>query len=645
MKLHSIIFASLLTSGIFLTSSCREDWSEVNQDPSNITQSTPEYLFTQAVLKFEPSDYTYWFYNAPEFFNIDQFSVPTGSVGETYNQVSASQGLKSTILRTYANEIDATLSGMTEAEKESYQWTSAAADVLSIYLGIYDTDFAGDIPYTEAGKALQGGTLTPKLDKVQDLYNLWLKNLKADISVFTAAKPNSSTAKNQDLVYQGSMDKWAKLANSLRLKIAVRLYGQDPETAKSIAQEVATDAVGYIDTDASNPTQGESMIFNKVTYNSSSQDYTYHWSNGIQSMPPSENLANFMLDNRDPRIRFIYTKNNWNYRVVQKFLDEGKYNQIPTFIRENCDISADHKTFNGWKQTKDGEAWGEPWVRYYGLPSTFNAVNDPNYNQWFKYSNEGYSYLTSDYQYRPYSIFQSEMLMGRLTTTLPTLPGESPVQDKDQHPWYGMYMTAAEVNYYLAEFAVLGASLPKTAEYYYNRAMEQSVTEYNTVAAMNKIPYYGTTYFDDDKNDDTNPKYEKVIDLKDGEITAMMKHADYQLTGSTTDKLEKIYLQEMIHFSLNPIDQFVTARRSGCPKFGSKLLPRTDYAANGISVDAIPRRTAIKALDPTNKMYENYEKAYKEQGFTVGTTDMKLLNSERVWQDQKAPQWGAGPQN
>lgn len=634
MKLHSIILASFLTGGVLLTTSCRDDWADMNQDPSNINHSTPEYLFTQAVLKFEPSDYTYWFYNAPEFFNIDQFSVPAGSVGETYNQISAAQGTKSIVLRTYANEINATLAGMTDNEKSSYMWTGAAADVLSIYLGIYDTDFAGDIPYTEAGNFRNGGTLTPKLDKVQDLYTLWLKNLKEDMAVFASSKPKD-TSKNQDLVYQGDMAKWAKLANSLRLKIAVRLLGQDPTTAKSIAQEVATDAAGYIDKDASDPASGESMIFNKVTYNSSSQDYTYHWSNGVQAMPPSQNLMNFMLDNRDPRVRFIFTKNNWNSKVVQAFLDDNKYSQIPTFVLENCNISADHKTFEGWKQTKDGEAWGEPWVRYYGLPATFNAANDKEYNQWFKYSNEGYSYLTSDYQYRPYSTFQTEMIMGRVTTTIPTLPGESPVQDKDQHPWYGMYMTAAEVNYYLAEFAVLGAQLPQTADYYYNRAMELSVTEYNTVAAANKIPYYGTTY-----NYDPN---EKVIDLQSGEIDAMMNHADYKLSGSTGDKLEKIYLQEMIHFFLSPIDQFVTSRRSGCPKFNSTLLPRVDYAANGISVDAIPRRTSIKALDPSNKMYENYETSYKEQGYTVGTTDMKLLNSERVWQDKNAPQWGAGP--
>lgn len=642
MKLNKLIFASLLAGGVLLTTSCRDDWADLNQDPSNVTQTTPEYLLTQAILKFEPSGYTYWFYNAKDFFTLDQFGVPTGSVLETYNTISPGTGLMSTVLRTYANEIDATLAKMSDEDKKSYEWVSAAADVLSIYLGIYDTDFAGDIPYTEAGKARQDGTLTPKMDKVKDLYDLWLTNLEKDMTTFTNSK-TSPTAANQDMVFQGDLSKWAKLANSLRLKIAVRYLGQDAEKAKSIAQQVATASTGYMDEDnASDPTKGQSMIFNKATYNSSSDDYTYHWNNGVLTeVAAGENLMNFMVDNRDPRVRFVFTKNNWNAQVVQGFLDAGKYKQIPTFVLENCEISADHKTFLGWKQTKDGEAWGEPWVRYYGLPGVWNAANIGEYNQWFKYSNEGYSYLDANYQYRPYSTFQTEMIMGRVTTNIPTLPGETIIQDKDQHPWYGLYMTAAETNLYLAEFAVLGVSLPHDADYYYNRALQMSVTEYNLVAAMNKIPYYGTTYGLDKYTEAA--KNEKVIDLKEGEIEAMMKHDQYQLTGSTGDKLEKIYLQEMIHFFLNPIDQFVTARRSGCPKFDSKLMPRIDYAAHGIGADAIPRRVAINALSPSDKMYQIYEQSYKEQGYTIGTTDMKLLNSERVWQDKNAPQWGAGP--
>ena len=41
-------------------------------------------------------------------------------------------------------------------------------------------------------------------------------------------------------------------------------------------------------------------------------------------------------------------------------------------------------------------------------------------------------------------------------------------------------------------------------------------------------------------------------------------------------------------------------------------------------------------------MYDNIWAAYKSQGYST-TPGRGVLNSERVWQDQGAPQWGAGP--
>ena len=42
-------------------------------------------------------------------------------------------------------------------------------------------------------------------------------------------------------------------------------------------------------------------------------------------------------------------------------------------------------------------------------------------------------------------------------------------------------------------------------------------------------------------------------------------------------------------------------------------------------------------------MYSIKVEAYKAQGFTTGTTDPGILNRERVWYDQGAPNFGEGP--
>ena len=63
-----------------LSTGCREDFAEMNQDPSSVTIGNPGYLFAEGVLEFEPSDYTYWFYNASEIYQWIQTAVHSDGV-------------------------------------------------------------------------------------------------------------------------------------------------------------------------------------------------------------------------------------------------------------------------------------------------------------------------------------------------------------------------------------------------------------------------------------------------------------------------------------------------------------------------------------------------------------------------------------
>ena len=116
---------------------------------------------------------------------------------------------------------------MKEEDKAQYEQCAAALDILCVYLGLYDTDFVGDIPHTEAAQAIHGGTLTPKYDTVNDLYTLWLNSLDQAIKAFTSPTSKQVFIAVQDPIYNGDAAKWAKLANSLKLKLAVRLISQD----------------------------------------------------------------------------------------------------------------------------------------------------------------------------------------------------------------------------------------------------------------------------------------------------------------------------------------------------------------------------------------------------------------------------------
>lgn len=616
--------ASLLLAGSsLLMTGCQDDFAEVNVDPSSVTKGNVGYLFSQGVLEFEPSDYTYWFYNANQIYNWMQIMVPIESVTSTIFEGGTSTSSSIRVLK-YLNEIKYVRSEMTPEESAAYAQYEAAMNVLCVYMGIFDSDFIGDIPYTEAAQVLHGGTLTPKYDRIADLYDLWLTQLDENINTFMTAEKQEFDPV-QDPVFGGQAAKWAKLANSLKLKIAARLISQDRARALQIAEEVANASCGYINSEA------DDFLFNKATNNTSNNDYVYHWNNGIlQSSAGSQSIIDLMVNNLDPRVRFIFQKNDWNSKVVQLFFDAKRQGDVPSYIMDkiNYTVGSDGTyKFESWK------APGEPWVRYHGLPLAFNAGQQAGtYGDWFNYDiNCKYD---DNYTYKPFSMFQTEQVYGRIDFTLPVASGDAVIQDVDDMPWFGMYLTTAEVNLYLAEFKLLGANLPQTASEYFNTALRASVEEYDRLASLNRIPYYGTTY-----NYDPN---EKVIDLQAGEIETMMSHEAYQLTGNNTEDLEKVYIQQTLHFLMSPIDAWVTCRRAGIPKIGSTIWDREDYSANGLPVTEIPRRTVLSAPSPTDLMYDILMNAYETQGFSIGSAD-GVLNSERVWQDQGAPQYGEGP--
>ncbi|HAR38349.1 MAG TPA: SusD/RagB family nutrient-binding outer membrane lipoprotein, partial [Porphyromonadaceae bacterium] len=375
------------------------------------------------------------------------------------------------------------------------------------------------------------------------------------------------------------------------------------------------------------------FLFNKATsITKDDGDKVYHWNQGfMESTASSRRVIDFMLKNKDPRVRFFYRKNGWNSTIVQGFFDQGK--NIPSFIMENINYTEE----NGKKKFVSWKGMGEPWVRYYGLPVEMDAAQNTAENaDYFDYGNRSKLKIgDAEKTFVPFSGYNQEMIIGRYDFTLPTLPGGPVIQDLDDRPWYGMYMSTSEVNLYLAEFKLLGASLPGTAQQYFNKALRASVEEYNRLAAINKIPYYGKTYEYDE--------HEAAIDLKAGEIDAMMANTDYQLTGNTTLDLEKVYIQQLLHFVLYPNEQFVTVRRSGIPKENSTLIAWENFAPT-VPNNAIPRRFEVGAPSPTDLMYQILLDAYSAQEFTPGSNqDGTLLNSERVWQDKNAPQFGQGP--
>ncbi|WP_410222500.1 SusD/RagB family nutrient-binding outer membrane lipoprotein [Pedobacter sp.] len=112
----------------------------------------------------------------------------------------------------------------------------AIARILKAFLFQNMTDRWGDIPYSEA---LQGlSKPTPKFDKQKDVYTALFKELKEAIAQFDAG----ATVKG-DILFSGSIAKWKKFANQIRMNMALRLSKIDPATGKTEFNAALADGV------------------------------------------------------------------------------------------------------------------------------------------------------------------------------------------------------------------------------------------------------------------------------------------------------------------------------------------------------------------------------------------------------------------
>ena len=632
---HNIfkIFAALVFASLLLIGCDKEKYAKINTDPATVSEGNVSRFFTQAYLDFEPSSYLYWYYISKIVKNFDQ--VNGGSTSDTYNTMGELGGIGSQFVgvKNYENEMKDLVSRMDESEQSKYQLMISIVNVLSAYLAVLDSDLYGSMPYSEACQFRYGGPLTPKYDTQAELFDKLIEELDADIKVLSSASDQVSPG-SQDPMYAGNAAKWLKVANGVKLKIAVRLLHQDKAKALKLAQEVGA-------SDANIMTTSDSFIYNKGFKSDNGMgDYAFHFGNGVEGMgTANKTIVDFMKKNVDPRCLIIYGKNSFNSEVVQAFFDaqaEGGKCEIPDYIMSEINYTVDaagNKTFVSWK------GLGEPWVRIVGVPRGINISQLPEYrsgNNYFDSDKWQVKLGGKDKTYTPYSSQNERLVRGRCGTfTFPTKPTstEQITSYSAGVPWYGMGMTAAEVNLYLAELKLAGATLPKSASDYFEAGVRASAAEYLKYAQLNQIPYI-------DANHCSKVADDKPISYGDAEIDAMMANADYKLTGNKTDDLEKVYIQQYLHFMYQPVEQFVSARRGGVPKIGSSLIPwNTEYDPT-----IIPRRLYVSKTNETDKMKEIKDAAYAEEGFTPTTGDAgATLNTERVWYDKGAPQWGAGP--
>ncbi len=110
-----------------------------------------------------------------------------------------------------------------EKYNDDKNWNNqkAAAKILKAFYVQYIVDLYGNAPYTEAFEGTSN-QLFPKYDNAQDIYKDLIKSINEAVQLINNGA-NSETFGTSDITFNGDMTQWKAFANTVKLRMLVRL--------------------------------------------------------------------------------------------------------------------------------------------------------------------------------------------------------------------------------------------------------------------------------------------------------------------------------------------------------------------------------------------------------------------------------------
>lgn len=215
---------------------CTDDFDETNKNPNKIYDAKMESVFPGVVYK---SMYTLNEMNFRWFATLAQYNVHWNEQKDT-EEFNYFEGFYVKAL-TDLGKLEDNYVGV-----EGYRNAAAVVQTYKCYLYYLLVTTWGNVPYTEANNSSILNSY--RYDSQEEIFKGLLETLDSVVGSFDVNGDRIS----RDPLFDGSIDKWRKFANSLRLQIALTVQNMDADLAKThIARAFAGENAGYLlDSDA-----------------------------------------------------------------------------------------------------------------------------------------------------------------------------------------------------------------------------------------------------------------------------------------------------------------------------------------------------------------------------------------------------------
>lgn len=234
----SSLFALAL---VLALGSCQKAFDEMNIDPNNPSEVNPEWILTAAQRNMMEYTWDEWA-NGRFGMVYAQYWAQNQYTSESRYQLR--EGVNNNYWGYYYVDCLANLQeiiDVAEAKTEDEDFKNnqiAVARILKVWMFQMVTDIYGNVPYFNALKGQEA--TNPEYDGQDAIYTDLLKELTEASNQINVDKGGYSTG---DIVYGGEMGNWKKFANSLKLRVAMRMADVSPAAAQTAIEEAVNAGV------------------------------------------------------------------------------------------------------------------------------------------------------------------------------------------------------------------------------------------------------------------------------------------------------------------------------------------------------------------------------------------------------------------
>ena len=275
---------------------------DINQDPNNpaIEQGTPTIVFPAAVMSTAGrvgGDMAilggiwaqYWTQSATanQYKYIDAYNVKGADFNGAYNELFSGA----------LNDYQFVLTKAREQQNWKYllMGTVMRAYTYQVLADLYD-----QVPYREAFQGLNN--LQPHFDDGYSVYKGLLSELDSALAKDYRSGSFSDRDQKADLVFGGNMEKWTQFANTLKLKMYLRMVNKKPAEAEAGIRALYNAGADFLSEDAA-----VGGFIDAPDKSNPMYEYNIRKLNVQTNLRASRTLLTYLVGKGDPRRPVFYT--------------------------------------------------------------------------------------------------------------------------------------------------------------------------------------------------------------------------------------------------------------------------------------------------------------------------------------------------